>query len=132
MNQTFNIVTGFGHYVISNLSDQISKPTFIFSDTLCYCVSYLEAEDYYDRWFPSTYLYDESTGGFNFFNKMSSKKHFEKVKFIFDVQNETELKEKLEKNKENSGDTIRYGNGGFNRVPFVYQLIDHERISVYR
>lgn len=132
MKQTFNKVTGFGHYVITNLSDQISKQTLIFSDTLCYCVSYLETVDYYDRWFPATYLYGERNGGFNFFDKLSSKKHFEKAKVLFDVQNETELKEKLKKNKENSGDSIRYGNGGFNRVPFVYQLIDPEKISIYR
>lgn len=132
IRQTFNKITGFGHYIISNLSDKIDKHTLIFSDTLCYCVSYLESEDYYDRWFPNTYLYGERNGGFNFFDKMSSKKHFEKVKVIFDVKNETELKEKLTRNKENSGDRIRYGNGGFNRIPFVYELIDQEKISIYR
>jgi hypothetical protein len=132
INQTFNKVTGFGHYLITNLSDQINKQVLIFSDTLCYCVSYLETTDHYDSWFPHTYLYGERNGGFNFFDKMSSQKHFEKVKTIFDVKNESELKEKLIKNKENSSDRIRYGNGGFNRVPFVYELIDPEKISIYR
>lgn len=132
IKQTFNKITGFGHYVITNLSDQINKQTLIFSDTLCYCVSYLEPVNYYDRWFPNTYLYGERNGGFNFFDKLSSKKHFEKVKVLFDVQNETELKEKLEKNKENSGDKIRYGNGAFNSIPFVYELINPEKISIYR
>lgn len=129
IKQTFNKVTGFGHYIITNLSDQVNKQTLIFSDTLCYCVSYLEAEDYYDCWFPNTYLYGKRNSGFNFFDKLSSKKHFEKVKVLFDVQNETELKEKLKKNKENSGDRIRYGT---NRIPFVYELIDSEKISIYR
>ena len=128
----FNRVTGFGHYVITNLSNQISKEALIFSDTLCYCVSYLESRDYYDHWFPATYLYGERNGGFSFFDKLSSKKHFEKVKTLFDVQNVAELKEKIEKNKENSGDRIRYRNDWFNSVPFVYELIDPEKISIYR
>ena len=132
IRQTFNKVTGFGHYLITNLSDQINKQTLIFSDTLCYCISYLESNDYYDPWFPNTHLYAERNGGFNFFDKLSSKKHFEKVKTIFDVKTETELKEKIKKNKENSGDRIRYGNGSFNRIPFVYELIDSEKISIYR
>lgn len=132
IGQTFNKITGFGHYIITNLSDQINKQTLIFSDTLCYCVSYLESDNYYDRWFPNTHLYGERNGGFNFFDKMSSKKHFEKVKVLFDVKNETELKEKLLRNKENSGDSIRYGGRGFNRIPFVYELIDQEKISIYR
>lgn len=131
VRKAFNKITGFGHYMITNLSDQIDKQTLIFADTLCYCVSYLESNDY-DRWFPKTYLYGERNGGYIFFNKMSSKKHFDKVKVLFDVKNETELKEKLTRNKENSKDSIRYGSVGFNRIPFVHELIDLEKISIYR
>lgn len=132
MKQTFNKITGFGHYMITNLSDKISKQALIFSDTLCYCVSYLESVDYYDRWFPATYLYGERSGEINFFDKLKSKKHFEKAKVLFDIQNEAEFKEKLEKNKENSGDRIRYGAGAFESIPFVYELIDPTKISIYR
>lgn len=124
IRQTFNKVTGFGHYIITNLSEQINKQTIIFSDTLCYCISYIESDDYYNWWFPNTYVYGERNGDFNFFDKLSSKKHFDKAKILFDVENEDELKEKLSKNKENSSDRIRYSNGGFNRIPFVYELTD--------
>lgn len=131
IHKTYNKITGFGHYIITNLSNQIDKQELILADTLCYAVSYLEGKDSYDLWFPNTYLYGERSG-LNFFDRMSSKKHFEKVKSIFDIDNDTELKEKLANNKENSKDRLRYGRGGFTHVPFVYELIDPEKISIYR
>jgi hypothetical protein len=51
---------------------------------------------------------------------------------IFDVENETELKEKLLKVKAKSSDRIRYGRGGFDTVPFVYEIINPETIGMYR
>lgn len=118
--------------MITNLSDQIDKEMLILADTLCYAVSYLnKPTDYYDRWFPNTFLYGKR-GSIKFFDRMSSKKHFNKVKTIFDVDNDTKLKEKLETNRENSKDRIRYGRGAFEHVPFVYELIDPEKLSIYR
>ncbi len=131
MNQTYNKITGFGDYVISNLSEKISKENFILSDTLCYAVSYLNNTDSYYNWFPNTHLYGKENK-FIFFQKITSRKHFEKVKMIFDVKNSDELKEKLLKIKEKYSDRIRYGRGGFNHIPFVYELIDPETIAIYR
>lgn len=131
MKQEYNKITGFGDYLISNLSHQVRKENLILSDTLCYVVSYLNNLNNYYNWFPNTYLYNKDRG-FIFFEKITSKKHFEKVKTIFDVSNETEFKDKLNKVKENSSDRIRYGNGGFNRIPFVFELIDLDKIAIYR
>lgn len=130
IHKTYNKITGFGHYLITNLSDQVTKEKLILADTLCYAVSYLNSTDY-DRWFPNTYLYGERTS-FSFFDRISSKKHFEKIKSIFDIENEEDLKKKLIKNKENSKDIIRYRRGAFDHVPFVYELIDTEKISIHR
>lgn len=108
-HKTYRKITGFGHYMVTNLSDQVDKERLILADTLCYAVSYLNSPSiYYDRWFTNTFLYGKN-GSINFFERMSSKKHFEKVKSIFDVTNDSELKEKLENNKENSKDRLRYG-----------------------
>jgi hypothetical protein len=118
--------------MITNLSDQVDKESLILADTLCYVVSYLNnPTDYYDRWFPNTFLYGKN-GSINFFDRMSSKKHFEKVMSIFDVESDSELKEKLENNRENSKDRLRYGKGAFEYVPFVYELIEPEKLSIYR
>ena len=65
MHHQYNKITGFGHYTITNLSDQVEKKTFVFADTLCYAVSYLKSKNDYDYWFPHTYLYGkENNRGF--------------------------------------------------------------------
>ncbi len=131
MRSTYDKVTGFGDYVISNLSEQIRKENIILSDTICYVVSYMinPTDDF--NWFPNTFLYQQERK-FDFFEKITSKKHFEKVKSIFDVSNENELKDKLEFIKEGSSERMRYGRGGFNRIPFVHELIKPETIAIYR
>lgn len=131
IHKTYNKITGFGHYIITNLSDKISKQNLILADTLCYAVSYLNSMDNNNHWFPNSHLYGEQNG-FNFFERISSKKHFDKVKDIFNVENEKELKEKLLSNKEKSKNRIRYGKGGFDSIPYVFELIDPDKISIYR
>ena len=131
MNSIYNKITGFGDYIITNLSEQVNKENIILADTLCYVISYLNSDENYDTWFPNSYLYNQRNK-FTFFEKITSKKHFEKVKVIFDVENETELKEKLLKVKAKSSERIRYGRGGFDTVPFVYDIINPETIGIYR
>ncbi len=133
MKNEFNKVTGFGHYVITNLSKKIDKETLIISDTLCYCISYLETDENKEKhWLPKTYVYKDRYHNLIFFEKLSSKKHFEKIKVLFDVKNEIELKDKLLKVKKKASDIITLSNRAFNRIPFVYELIDLEKISIYR
>ncbi len=134
MHNVYNKITGFGDYLITNLSEQVGKETLILSDTLCYFVSYLDdiiGNSYYDKWFPNTYLYNQRNK-FSFFEKLTSKKHFEKVKAVFGVDNENELKEKLIKIKSTSTEKIRYGRGAFNDVPFIFDLVNPETIGIYR
>lgn len=131
MNNVYYKITGFGEYLITNLSDQITKETIILADTLCYVISYLNTKGNYDTWFPNSHLYNQRNK-FIFFEKITSKKHFEKIKIIFDVDNEYELKEKIMKVKEKANERIRYGRSGFDHIPFVYELIDPETISTYR
>lgn len=130
--KTYNKVTGFGDYVITNLSDQLSKNQIILGDTVCYAVSYLNNEDYHDRWFPSTYLYGDKHEAFDFFSRISSRKHFEKVKCIFDVDNKNDFRKKILDLKESSQDRIRYSHGVFNDVSFVHELINADTIALYR
>lgn len=127
----YNKVTGFGDYVITNLSEQLSKEDLILGDTLCYFVSYLKAVNIYDTWFPSTYVYLDR-GKLSFFDKVSSQKHFEKVKAIFGVDNVNELKELLLKIKATEPKEINYGRLSYSRVPFVFELVDPETIGIYR
>lgn len=129
----FNKVTGFGDYVITNLSHTLKKEDIILADTLCYFVSYINKSDVYDTWFPLTYLYGERQSMI-FFEKISSEKHFERVKVLFDINNKEELKEKLESSKVSSQnkERIRYGRGSFNYIPFIHELVNPDRIAIYR
>lgn len=130
----YNKITGFGHYLITNLSDKINKEELILGDTLCHYVGELfKGNDYRDSWFPTTHLYIERYGNFEFFERLSSKRHFEKIKDIFDVNSPDELKQLLYDYKEtvDGKDRIRYGNG-FESIPFIHESINIETIAEYR
>lgn len=129
MSHVYNRVTGFGDYIISNLSERISKEDIILADTICYIANYMNIKDDYYNWFPNTYLYLERKN-LVFLEKMTSKKHFDRIKSIFDISNEQELKDKLEKIKESSTERIRYGRGNY--IPFVHEIIKPDKIAIYR
>lgn len=132
MSEKYNKITGFGDYIITNLSESVSKSDIILADTLCYFVSYLDQENNYKMWFPNTYLYGERFGDISFFQKISSKKHFEKTKQIFNVDNEEELRSKLEACKLKSKDRMRYARGSFETIPFLYEIVNPETIAIYK
>lgn len=132
MSKKYNKITGFGDYIITNLSESVSKLDIILADTLCYFVSYLDQGNSYKTWFPNTYLYGEGFGNINFFEKISSKKHFEKTKRIFNVDNEEELRNKLEACKSKSNDRIRYSRGSFETIPFVHEIVNPDTIAIYK
>ena len=129
----FNRITGFGDYMITNLSEMLKKEDVILADTLCYFVSYLDKKTVYDTWFPFTYLYGERLST-NFFEKITSAKHFEKIKIIFNVVTKEELQEKLNTyaNTSKSNERIRYRHGSFNYIPFIHELVKSETIAIYR
>lgn len=129
--QFFNKITGFGDYVITNLSDTLKKEDVILADTLCYFVSYLDKKTVYDNWFPNTYLYGERLNT-NFFERITSQKHFEKIKVLFNINTKEDLQEKLNSYASNSNERIRYGRGVFNHVPFIHELVKPETIAIYR
>lgn len=130
-SRVFKKVTGFGYYLITNLSESLKKEDVILADTVCYFVSYLENQDTYNSWFPFTYIYSERTP-VAFFDKMTSQKHFEKTKVIFDIDSKDILSNKLRELEKKSGERIRYGGGSFNSIPFVYELVNPETIAIYR
>lgn len=129
MSHVYNRISGFGHYIITNLSERVKKDDIILADTICYIVNYLNISDDLYNWFPATYLFLERRK-ILFLDKITSKKHFDKIKSIFDVSNELELKDKLNKIKANSKDRIYYGRGS--SIPFVHELIKPDKIAIYR
>lgn len=128
-------ITGFGHYVITNLNSKISKEDFILADTLCHYIGDLYKEgDFTDNWFPTTHLYKSEYSNFEFFDKLTSQRFFDKVKFIFEVQTKEEFKSLLNeyKNKKDGIQHFRYGRGAFNDIPFIYEIIDVDNIGKHK
>ncbi|ESU19937.1 SEFIR domain-containing protein [Flavobacterium cauense R2A-7] len=128
----YNRSSGFGHFVITNLSDKVSKNDFIFADTLCHYIGELFSNGHsLDNWFPATYVYKE-TGNNDFFEKMSSERHFNKVKNIFDVSSIEELKKLLKDYSESKNGKNRTGYGRGYYIPFIHELIQVESIGQNR
>lgn len=123
-------ITGFGEYIIMNLCENFKKTDLILADMVCYFVSYLKIVDY-ETWFPYTYIYGESQP-INFFAKMTSKKHFDNVKEIFDIKGAIELKNILTTYKSENNDHIRYGGNGYSKVPSIHELVNPDTIASER
>jgi hypothetical protein len=125
-------ISGFGYYVIANLNNKITKELLTLADTICYIVGELYKEEKYtDKWFPLCFIYKESKQ-FDFFCRLDSKRHFEKVKGIFGIETPQSLVKVVsdyQKNNEKE-QRIRYSNGSY--IPFVHELIKIDKISINR
>ncbi|MEQ9441388.1 MAG: toll/interleukin-1 receptor domain-containing protein [Cyclobacteriaceae bacterium] len=130
-NQTHsqNFFSATADFVVKRIPDFISKRILVQADLLCYHIS--ELNDL--RWFPMTYIYDTS-GRHELFYRLESKRHFEKVKVLFDVETIDELEEKLNKLEEKDKDKsyrVAYS-GSFDSVTPLYRLIDKEKLGTKR
>lgn len=130
-SKAFKKITGFGDYIITNLSELLKKEDIILADTICYFVSYLKEEDTYYNWFPNTFLYGERKP-ITFFDKITSEKHFEKIKTIFNVKDKEELSKRLKEYVKIDKTKIRYSNGSFSYIPFINELVNPDTIAIYR
>lgn len=73
------------------------KPEYLIdADLLCCYVSFLNKEEYENEfWFPYTYVNKGRGTSFGIFRKLTSKKYFEEVKGIFNVETIEEFKTKV-------------------------------------
>ncbi len=116
-------------FIIKRIPDSMTKDDIVQSDLLCYYIAEIGGWN----WFPLTYIYGVRKK-FEFFYKLISKKHFEKVKNIFAVETISEFKQKLNELKEkNRGNDfrVRYSNSIDAAIP-IYQMIDVEKIGTKR
>ncbi|SEM67923.1 SEFIR domain-containing protein [Chryseobacterium taichungense] len=128
-----NKITGFGHYVITNLNSNISKMEIIFADTLNHYISELQSKNY-KKWFPTTYLYKDEYRDFDFFIKLTSKRFFDKVKGIFNVEDVESFKALISNyqqvvEKENRSRPT-YGN--WHSIPFIFEAVKINKVATER
>ena len=113
--------------MLNRLPPNLSKAEFINGDMLCY---YLD-EFNHNEWYPVTYIYSEDTRQFDFFNRLVSKKHFERVKAVMRVETIDELKQRLgDIKKHNDESPVRYNLR--NRITPIDTLIKIDAIGKSR
>jgi len=131
-----NRISGFGDYLITSLSNKMNKIDLILADTLCHYTGELFkiGDDIRGGWFPLTHLYKDEYRKFDFFERFSSKRHFEKIKPIFDVITPSELQQILINYKELVGnkERLRFGRGGFETIPYLFEVIDLDEIAKFK
>ena len=115
--------------MIKRIPERYIGDDLVNADLLCYYISVFQGRN---KWFPLTYVYQNSRF-FRLFRKLSSKRHFEKVKVLFNVENIDEFKKRIIEIREN--DTNTYGIGyqnSFSHIEPIYALIDLESIGIKR
>jgi len=113
--------------LVSQTSGIISKELLIKSDMLCHYVAKLNN----DSWFPMTYIYGDSYRlSFDFFAKLVSKNHFEKIKKVLGFESLEEIKDRiraLNQEKDDRG----YGRSS-SSIPSLSDLINVDMIGSSR
>lgn len=134
----FNKLSGSAELMISNLSPSIKKSYFIQADVLLHFIDELFNYEVmsYKKWFPVTYFYKRNENIQDVFTKLISKKHFEKIKMIFDTEKIEELQEKLSSykflNEKDNKRNPRFQNNPWDHVPWIYELINIDEIGKYK
>jgi hypothetical protein len=78
--------------LISRVPEFLTKDELVAGDLLCYHIGQLNGVD----WYPIIYGYNgKSRGDFEFFNRIISKRHFEKIKNLLGANTTAQFKEKL-------------------------------------
>ena len=100
------------------------KEDLLVADLLLHFISGFKSNENYSRWFPVTYIYRENSR-MELFKRLVSKRHFERVKVLFDVDTKEEMKLLIEKDAgiEKAG----YPNS-FSRIPEFQNFIKSQDI----
>jgi hypothetical protein len=114
--------------MMSNTNGLIDKDSLVRADMISHYVARLNN----GLWFPLTYIYgDTYRRDLDFFARLVSKKHFEKIKGILGVDTITELREKImltdEKHREKG-----YSQGFADRIPPLSRFIEPDSIGTGR
>lgn len=114
--------------ILKRVPEHITKEMIVQADLVCHYVGVMNNIE----WFPVTYVYGTSSN-FEIFYRLTSQRHFEKVKSLFGVSTPQQLKDKLTEFKENDKDphSIGYFRSHHSVRP-IYKLIDIDKIATTR
>ncbi|MBF4515844.1 toll/interleukin-1 receptor domain-containing protein [Flavobacterium sp. ANB] len=126
-NETYsgNFVSPMADLMIKRIPEKYTKENLIDADLICHYIAVICMGE----WFPITYHYKDRWKSFPFFDKFLSRKHFNKVKMLFGVENEEELKLKLiELKKTTDSQPLRHSKT-FDKIIPIFDRINIEEIG---
>lgn len=116
-------------FIVKNVNARVSKNYLLSADLLCHYIALLNEE----QWFPITYIYIEYGQRLEIIHKLSSKKHFEKVKGLFNVSTSDELKAKLNKSIKTPREIYQISYRGVGRgIPSIATQINVDSLASQR
>ena len=125
-SQTFQ--SPMADIMMKRIPENFSSNYFIEADMLCHYIGVLN--DVY--WFPLTYIYEKS-GKFEIFDRLISKRHYEKTKSLFNSTTPQDLKDKLNQIKEKEKNVREEGyRGSMYSIPKIYFRINIDTIASTR
>lgn len=114
-----NYYTCMGHLMITNVDDTVGKEQLITADIVCAYVAQLRGL----HWLPHLFIYrKDSVSPIDLIQRLYSKRHFERVKPLFDVTTVEELKQKIADTEKRSGNYNPWVFGS--SAPLVFKDID--------
>lgn len=123
-----NFISPRAELIIRRLHPKVSKVMLVTADLLCHYIANL----FGDHWFPWTYIYLERNR-IALFDRLISRRYFEKVKPVFNISTVDELKTKLSELGSRPSEQRSYGySGAWNGVAPLASLINIERIATER
>ena len=122
-----NMLSPMADLMIKRIPEKYVSDDLVYADLLCYYISRFQGRN---EWFPITYVYQNRP--FKLFGRLSSHKHFEKVKILFNIETVDELKKKLIEIKKNDTNPRMVGYNSFSYLKPIYEVIDIENIGTVR
>lgn len=113
-----NYYTCMGHLMITNVDEVVGRERLIAADIVCAYVAQLR--NLY--WMPHLFIYRDGYKPIELIERLYSKRHFEKMKPLFDVDTAEELKQKLTDTEKRFGNNPPFAFG--RPVPVVFKDID--------
>lgn len=121
-----NAVGPRAELMIRQIPEFVRLEELIWTDLLCDYVA--RTKD--DFWFPWTYIYRE-VQQFPLLERMVSKRHFEKIKVVFDIQTPQQFAELANKISQDRAQSRGYDRS-FSYIPTITSFIQLDKIATQR
>ena len=121
-----NYYTCMGQLMITKVDDLVDKEQLIAADIVCAYVAQLRGL----HWMPHLFIYRDGYTPIDIIQRLYSKRHFEKVRPLFDVNTAEELKQKLTEAEKRFGNNPPFAFG--RPVPVVYKDINVKELCCCR